>query len=621
METLRKVAWKKAIPHGQVFNPQLGRFEEPIKFFNVSKGLWPQPGFYERDVEAVKNIARESTELLAEIQEQPEDETNTSAFWRRELENAVQGGRILQCDKNLGVKFVTSEYYRRLAKKAFNEYEVRMEMSPEEHKKYVFWMLEEYKKQLNILVGRVSTLHVEAEKHHAKTNQLLSEKQLDELARRRPDEAMMKRNMQSHVQKPLYITFLRQLREFLEYWWQQPTESYSLPKYQLLLKVHKKPEKDGLLPTRPIVPTWGLPNYHMAKWLGAFMAKMARQIPWALESTEQFTTWLDDSKRSSNVATYDFTNLYGNEPVTATLHIFARALEEMSFTFDDEMDKAAFEGLMTLTEVPPGLEHDGVQSPARLMTIMLMMCVAETACEIDVDNEDWRLAGTHRFLAMGVAPVAPLSIITLAYLEQSSLGRERCTLGMRRLIDDIVVDHNVISEQELRSVYPRYLTLNVSDRDHFLDVSFHWNGQHFTRYPYIKEHAVIPLSFFTNHPYHTVLATARNELARIVKLCNNDSLVVIWVEFWFRKYRLAEYPESVLQRMIKDFARRTPTQRTTKNRGVNHVETWEGYNTLTATRLSTHFGLKCDVAWKVNKALVRIALRAHVKRTEKTGTE
>ena len=73
---------------------------------------------------------------------------------------------------------------------------------------------------------------------------------------------------------------------------------------------------------------------------------------------------------------------------------------------------------------------------------------------------------------MGCPPVAPLSIITLAYLEQKTFGLENCKRGLRRLIDDIIVDLSIVNESQLRSAYPSYLELNQGDRGHFLDVQY-----------------------------------------------------------------------------------------------------------------------------------------------------
>ena len=42
---------------------------------------------------------------------------------------------------------------------------------------------------------------------------------------------------------------------------------------------------------------------------------MARTIPWNLGNTTQFQKWITDPNRGPNVRTFDFTNLYGSEPV------------------------------------------------------------------------------------------------------------------------------------------------------------------------------------------------------------------------------------------------------------------------------------------------------------------
>ena len=85
---------------------------------------------------------------------------------------------------------------------------------------------------------------------------------------------------------------------------------------------------------------------------------------------------------------------------------------------------------------------------ARLIVLLVAEGIRGTIATLDLGDEE-RIIGTNRFLAMGCPPVAPLSIITLAYLEIKQHGKQKCELGMRRLIDDIIVDLNVISEKSL----------------------------------------------------------------------------------------------------------------------------------------------------------------------------
>jgi len=57
-----------------------------------------------------------------------------------------------------------------------------------------------------------------------------------------------------------------------------------------------------------------------------------------------------------------------------------------------------------------------------------------------------QIVATEMFLAMGCPSVAPLSIIKpSAYLESKHVGYTKCTKGLRRIINDIVlvVDHNI----------------------------------------------------------------------------------------------------------------------------------------------------------------------------------
>ena len=83
------------------------------------------------------------------------------------------------------------------------------------------------------------------------------------------------------------------------------TKTFKLPKLKLMLKIHKD-KKNGHWQTRPIVPTMNLPEYGLSKWIGRLLAKFARAIPWVLEDTGSFVTWLTARSRSGQIRTFDF---------------------------------------------------------------------------------------------------------------------------------------------------------------------------------------------------------------------------------------------------------------------------------------------------------------------------
>ena len=243
---------------------------------------------------------------------------------------------------------------------------------------------------------------------------------------------------------------------------------------------------------------------------------------------------------------------------------------------------------------------------------MVAECIRGTLATLDLGDEE-KIIGTNRFLAMGCPPVAPLSIITLAYVEVKQHGREKCEIGMRRLIDDIIVDLDIISETNLYAAYSKhsYLELNVADYDHFLDVRFTWNGERHITYPYIKEFAVVPLNYFSNHPQHTIRAAAKNELMRLMGLINIDSAKPDWVEYWNTKYSMAQYPSNILRNILLEVISGTRLLREKEERGVNNIETWRGAHTGVDKSLTKETGFKVDTAWKVSTTLMSMALKMH----------
>ena len=574
-ETQRKVVWQDVIGDTVFVGGEYVRYR---------KGTMPEEGLMRRQDRVFNEICCSQAHCIALNQEWHAQE-HSASFWRQTLGRLVQGGRFLACDKNLGVKFVELGMYKRLANEQLQNYETA-HLYPEEHKKSYIDSI------MNGMVERVKEIAIIAA---GAASAIVVEKKRGKITSLEAGE----------------IKCLEQLSKYLMQSVAGKESNFKIPHLRMLLKVHKVVKEGALCPTRPIVPNCGLPNYGMGKWVGSFMAKMARQIPWNLESTKQFQLWLTDRSRGPRVRTYDFTNLYGNEPVTETLALFARALEEMKWVFDDPVLHVTMEAMLRIVRVPDGLQPL-VGNRARLIVVIVAELVQQTIAQLDL-GDDIVTVTTSKFLAMGCPPVAPLSIITLGYLEREKIGPDRCTRGMRRLIDDIVVDLDVISEIELRSIYPRYLTLNNAEIDHFLDVAFTWNGEKFLTWPYIKLHATIPLNFMSQHPPHTLRAAAKNELNRLLGLTNMSSVTDAWVEFWWTKYSLAGYTAELLGRILREVIVDVPTKRADRERGVNHVETWRGVKTSSAKLIAKSANRACSTAWSVEPTLMSMALKAHLK--------
>jgi len=500
----------------------------------------------------------------------------TSRYWRTELQNLCSdGSRFMQCDKNLGVRIIDRSTYQKLAARESKNYEVAKKVDDSTRREAV---LEEVSQLRQIAAAiRFAPLRITRLDDNEKCRQAL---------------------------------FLYDLAEFI-------TESlrnkeFKFPQLRLLLKVHKPIKADGLYATRPIVPNYSLPSYETAKWLGHFMAKMVKQIEWNLESTDQFIDFITDPMRTANVASYDFTNLYGSEPVKETLDLFFSALYEMNWNFGVIDDQSIFDALLTPCHCPDDIEiKKYFPNQTNVFMLLLASCINNTIADLDMGNGEVHILGTEKFLAMGCPPVAPLSIVTLAYLEEQKFGREKCKRGLRRLIDDIIVDRSVIDESLLRSAYPSYLELNEGDRGHFLDVQYVWAGGKFMHYPYIKPNATIPLNAMSCHPGHVLRASVKNELARMMKLCSHNAFVPAWKAYWFTKYELAGFSRDLLRRIEYEFSNNNSKQIKVADRGVNHVEVWRGLETETDRHLRVHSQRHVSQTWKVERSLLSLALSAH----------
>ena len=571
-ETQRKVVWQDIVG---------GRRDGEVQYVTYRKGTMPEEGLMRRQDRVFDEIVCSQSHNIA-TQQEWHGQMHDASFWRRTLSRLVRGGRFLACDKNLGVKFVDIEMYKRLANDQLQNYEKAYLWKKEHEKGYVDEIMDGMVARVREIAGAILGAQLIAAQKKKITAQDREE-----------------------------FKCMQQLAEYFVFTVGATGQVFKIPQLRMLLKVHKVVGAGMLCPTRPIVPNCGLPNYGMGKWMGSFMAKMARQIPWNLESTKQFQSWLADRSRGPRVRTYDFTNLYGNEPVRETLALFARALEEIFWVFDDPHLHTTMEVMRRIILVPDGLQPL-IGSRARLIVVIVAELVQQTIAQLDLGDEIVTVM-TSKFLAMGCPPVAPLSIITLGYLERERIGVDRCTRGMRRLIDDIVVDLDIISEDELRSIYPDYLTLNSAELDHFLDVAFTWNSQKYLTWPYIKLHATIPLNFMSQHPPHTLRAAAKNELSRILGLTNMCSVMDCWVKFWWTKYTLAGYPAKLLGVLLREVILDVPTVREERERGVNHVETWRGVRTASSRLIAQSANMVVSTAWAVEPTLMSMALKAHLR--------
>lgn len=565
-ETLRKVGWKRQLAHLQT--------DDNPKVF-VRKGT----PIHER----LMMELRKSTEGVALL-------TVTDVFdhlnvkspgytqkrnWMKLLNSLNGSGHFLSCDKNLGMRWVDCDTYHRLAEREARNYSARVDIDvASKQNELILYFKQEMQ---NILT--ITRIH--------------------------------RRSFDLNSKEDLYLKSVAGLIQFSS---QKEDDAYHLPMLKLLLKVHK-PLKDGLWQTRPIIPTFGLPSYETARWCGELLAKFARLIPYVLESSDQLLSWLNVQSRSPQVATFDFTNLYGNEPVRESILLLREAIRDLPYQFQkDSDDDIIWRAVTAPVDTPIALENI-ISGRAQFIVVVAAFVVKETIAALDI-GDHVAIVGTDSFLAMGSSPVAPISNIILAYLEFKQHGREKCESGMRRLIDDIIVDHNIITELDLRKAYPSYLTLNDSSDGHFLDVSFAYNGSGFDTWIYVKPFGVIPLNFNSCHPRHILIATARNELRRIMGRTSLKEARPAWAEYWFQKYTAADYPENVLSSMLLEFCTGTKTikARNFDKRAHIHIEKWRGTRSHTDRHLSERLKEKTVTAWSVGQSLQSLAFNATNRR-------
>jgi hypothetical protein len=328
--------------------------------------------------------------------------------------------------------------------------------------------------------------------------------------------------------------------------------------------------------------------------------------------------WLKCKPRSEKIKTYDFTNLFGNEPVRETLEIFVECVRTTDANFSNSKDQKIWGYLMDERSIPNFLLHIFPRERGiPLIAILTATSVMETFMVSD-SSIGQIICSTSEFLAMGTPPVAPLSNITLAYLEKKQIPEWKLLNGMRRLIDDIAIDERAISEVTLRSVYPNYLTLNSSHDDHFLDVSFKYVGkeQVFATWPYIKPYPTLPLNYLSFHPRSVIGAVPTNELRRLMMICSDPEMRIDWINFWYHKFHLAGYPDHALRRslnaMKKGFhckkIRPAPTTDT-----IYHVEEFRGYRSEAQENLKVCEKLDFRTCYTVAPTLRELCIKSCIR--------
>lgn len=577
-ETLRKTFWKNYF----LVVPQEERYGIPLDFFVKKK----TDVTYE--AEKLRRAAKQQAEKTYIEFQQSWSHTSKfyldKKFWVEILKN-TSDCRYVLCDKNLGGEFIDKQEYFELTRRELRNYEEICELLPSNR------TIE------GILRSMVTDIG-----------------------------ALLKAFGEFMEKYDMRIQPFTNIRDIINFCHKLPLSTCNVPQLKLLIKKHKA-KKEGHWQTRPIIPNTCLPIYQFAKFLGNFLARLQKLLPWVLEDSRNFRTWLLQSSRGF-VSTYDFTNLYGTEKTAETLILFDKAIKEFRekgiFVFESEHDEAVFVGLLKPLKLP-SQQYDHMQLrnvELSALSVMTYLCIKNTTAVIETDDGSFHIARTKEFLAMGSPPVAPLSNITLAYLEWKKFGWDKCVSGMRRLIDDIALDQSVITQDELMSAYPDYLTLNEAGSEHFLDVSFRQTEMSIETWPYVKPFAVIPLNIASAHTQHTKIAAAKGELKRLLELCSRPEMWNPWIDLWKLRYGIAGYDtEKLASQVLKSMSTIREKRKTNLQSTLIHVETWNG------SRTSTHKDLKRFVnsyfeainfensmtAWSQQPALSNILLGCNPK--------
>ena len=250
-ETVRKVGWKIYLEANGVASTKRA------VMFKKGTAL-PRGNMRDDLVRSTHNIHRlVHDEITTWDKERHLPSVLNALEWKHALQAC--NGRWIICDKNLGVKHVDND-----------EYEFLMDQEASRYIRHTTNIDDTEKRIIAIKIEHLEELVL----YHT------------------PDP-------QCSFKGDLWYD----LREMVKH--DLTTKTFKLPKLKLMLKIHKD-KKNGHWQTRPIVPTMNLPEYGLSKWIGRLLAKFARAIPWVLEDTGSFVTWLTARSRSGQIRTFDF---------------------------------------------------------------------------------------------------------------------------------------------------------------------------------------------------------------------------------------------------------------------------------------------------------------------------
>lgn len=323
----------------------------------------------------------------------------------------------------------------------------------------------------------------------------------------------------------------------------------NLPRLRLLIKVHKI-KAAGKIPTRPIVPASTAPAGIIGMIAGKILGNVQTAIPWICKNTEHFIEWLSDEYRGE-VKTFDFTNLFGNEKVIDTVAHLGWAIRYRPQWFENGKQAEVTKAFLVEIPIPGWLgwvfPH---RTKAALLEIMVAYVIRETIF-LAPTKEGPQIFLTTECLAMGAAPVCPVSNIVLAVMEARKHGDDICEKAIRRFVDDIAMDSSLLHSNELRSAYPAYLTLNDAEEGTFLDLNFRqWKGKRCTRHvaywPHLKNPIPSLPHYSTAHRYATKKAMLKNELGRMARRCSHREFYPYYRDVVLKRFKKAQYPGSMI---------------------------------------------------------------------------
>lgn len=402
-----------------------------------------------------------------------------------------------------------------------------------------------------------------------------------------------------------------------------------LPRLRLLIKLHKV-QIGKMIPTRPIIPASTGPWGPIGEMIAKVLAAVQLNIPWIVKDSDDFIQWLMMEGRG-RVQTFDFSNLFGSEKVEDTLYWLHTAIHEYREWFQLGDFAEVIQATLTMVDVPELLQYlfVGLQR-VTILELVTAATIKETVFIVPT-NGGPQIYRTAASLAMGAAPVCPVSNIVLAAMERKKLGLQCCMRAIKRFVDDIAMDRQKVSEAQLKACYPPYLVLNEGTPGVFLDVCFRqaWVSQLWSRiatfyWPHLKEPLPSFPHFSSCHRSATKRAILRNEIRRLAKRTNLPSVFEVYKHFALKRFERAGYPSNWLRdeaRVNYSEARSTliirrvgdDLQPIPQNRNlINHIQTLEhGAPPLAAFFRAQpklkHFEFR--TAWKVNLRLVNFIRR------------